>query len=184
MAIPVALVVVLGIVGGIGWTQIRGVGGQKELASSTSMESRLLFWKAALGGIRERPVFGWGGGNFDYYWPLFLSPSEQEQILRLELGVYKIVSYISAPGTVPLWVVENQKGEHYTQPIVLSPGVPPGPAGPAAVPFLLSSSQGFLCRYQQGSLGCGGYFPHRVVWGSSATILVVNLSEQWEMQGC
>lgn len=110
---------ILAVLAGIGWTQMRGVGGQKELASTGSMQARLLFWKAAWGGILERPVWGWGGGNFDYNWPLFLSPSEQEQFLRFEVGAYKMIDYISAPGTVPVWVVENEKGQRYTQSIVL-----------------------------------------------------------------
>jgi len=109
----------LALLAGIGWTQARGVGGQKELASTGSMQARLLFWKAAWGGILDRPIWGWGGGNFDYNWPRFLNRSEQAQFLRLEAGIHKMIEYVSEPGTVPVWVVENEKGQRYTQSIVL-----------------------------------------------------------------
>ncbi len=172
VAIPVALVVVLGLVGGIGWTQIRGVGGQKELASSTSMQSRLLFWKAALGGIRERPVFGWGGGNFDYYWPLFLSLSEQERFLRFELGSYKVVDYIGAPGTVPVWVVENREGQRYTQSIVLwkshnqflEVALQRGLVGLALYLALLGLSLGAFFRLQPAATGLWAYHAFLFLW--------------------
>jgi O-antigen ligase len=111
--------VLIAVFAAIQWTQFRGVGGQKELASTSSMEARMLFWKAAVGGILERPVLGWGGGNFDYYWPLFLSAEEQARFLRLEVGAYKMIAYLSAPGTIPVWIVENEKGQRYTQSIVL-----------------------------------------------------------------
>lgn len=119
LGIVAMLVVGLGLIGGIQWTQIRGVGGQKDLASVGSMQARLLFWKAAVRGVLERPIVGWGGGNFDYYWPKFLSPDEQEKFLRLETGTHKMIEYVSSPGTIPVWVVENAEGLRYTQSILL-----------------------------------------------------------------
>lgn len=118
LALISAFIVGVGVFSAIQWTQIREVGGQKELTNTGSMQSRLLFWKAAVGGILERPLFGWGGGNFDYYWPFFLSQEEQAQFLKFEAGVHKMIEFVSSPGTIPLWVVENEKGERYPHAIV------------------------------------------------------------------
>ncbi|RDI96165.1 O-antigen ligase domain-containing protein [Meiothermus sp. QL-1] len=118
-AVLMALSVGLGILGGMGFTELRGVGGDKDLASRTSLQSRFLFWKAAIGGILERPMFGWGGGNFDYYWPFFLTPEEQALFFKYEVGELKVIEILSQPGTIPVWLVETPSGERRPHSIPL-----------------------------------------------------------------
>lgn len=93
-----------GLLLGLGLASQKGTRGGKEFGSSTSLESRLLLWKAAIGGIRERPLTGFGGGVFHLYSPKFLSEEDLGRLVRLESG-YRL---LERKGSALL--VEDEKG--------------------------------------------------------------------------
>jgi O-antigen ligase len=66
---------------------------------------RQLLWKAALGGIRAEPLFGYGGSNFEYYWASFLSKEELNEFTK---GYVKDVSYVKHNG---IFFVSKDKNE-------------------------------------------------------------------------
>ena len=47
-----------------------GLGGRTQLVGTWTDESRLLIWRIAIDMIRERPLFGWGLGNYKFQYPL------------------------------------------------------------------------------------------------------------------
>jgi len=72
---------------GLGWGTVRLLnphGERAELASGRTLLTRLYYWKAALGGIAARPLFGWGGGVFEHHWPRYLSKASLESFIREE----------------------------------------------------------------------------------------------------
>ena len=46
-----------------------GIGGRTQLLGTATDESRLLIWRIAIDMIRERPLFGWGLGNYKFQYP-------------------------------------------------------------------------------------------------------------------
>ena len=46
-----------------------GLGGRTQLVDTWTDESRLLIWRIAIDMIRERPLFGWGLGNYKLQYP-------------------------------------------------------------------------------------------------------------------
>ena len=46
-----------------------GIGGRTQLVGTATDESRLLIWRIAIDMIRERPLFGWGLGNYKFQYP-------------------------------------------------------------------------------------------------------------------
>lgn len=59
----------------------------EELNNTTTLQTRLLLWKAALILFHERPVFGWGANTYENLWYSALKPQESDRLLRLELGI-------------------------------------------------------------------------------------------------
>lgn len=59
----------------------------EELNNTTTLQTRLLLWKAALILFQERPVFGWGANTYENLWYSALEPQESDRLLRLELGI-------------------------------------------------------------------------------------------------
>jgi O-Antigen ligase len=46
-----------------------GIGGRTQLLGTWTDESRLLIWRIAIEMIRDRPLFGWGLGNYKFQYP-------------------------------------------------------------------------------------------------------------------
>jgi O-antigen ligase len=109
-------VVVLGLLGvGLGWGTVRLLnpqGERAELASGHTLLTRLYYWKAALGGIAARPLFGWGGGVFEHRWPQYLSREELEAFLQSEFGYpeARLLDLANAPGGDPVFVLRGPDG--------------------------------------------------------------------------
>jgi O-antigen ligase len=55
--------------------------------SETFLQTRLLLWTAAARMVQDRPVFGWGAGNFGPHVHNYLSEEESERLCRLEFGL-------------------------------------------------------------------------------------------------
>ena len=60
------LVSVGGLVAGVAEL---GIGGRTQLVGTATDKSRLLIWRIAIDMIRERPLFGWGLGNYKFQYP-------------------------------------------------------------------------------------------------------------------
>ncbi|MBD3882864.1 O-antigen ligase family protein [Phormidium tenue FACHB-886] len=56
-----------------------GIGGRAQLLGNWANESRLLIWGIALDLIRERPLFGWGLGNYKFQYPLRIAGLNVEE---------------------------------------------------------------------------------------------------------
>lgn len=106
----VLLVVTLGL--SMGWFMVGTLNseGERQLASSTTAQTRYYIWKAAIGGILERPVTGWGAGQFDMVWPRFLSKEELDQYAQREWGVKRVRDVFLTPGASPVLLVEQADG--------------------------------------------------------------------------
>ena len=109
-------VLVLGLLGvGMGWGTVRLLnpqGERTELASGHTFFTRLYYWKAALGGIAARPLFGWGGGVFEHRWPAYLSHLELEQFVQSEFGKKgtTLLEVSNAPGGDPVFLLRHSDG--------------------------------------------------------------------------
>lgn len=101
----VLLVAAMGIASGWKAVALVNPGGGREVASAHTFFTRLYYWKAALRGIAERPLLGWGGGVFESYWPLFMSKKELENFVRDEWGWVKPEDTLVLPPLSPLLVV-------------------------------------------------------------------------------
>lgn len=78
----VASSIALGIFAG---TQAR-TGVARDLGSDNTLSTRGLLWKAAVSGIAQRPLTGWGGGQFQYEFYRFWSVPERKTFFKLEFG--------------------------------------------------------------------------------------------------
>ncbi|MBI5729325.1 MAG: O-antigen ligase family protein, partial [Candidatus Magasanikbacteria bacterium] len=105
------------------------------LTSGTG-ETRLMAWQIAWQGIKERPILGWGWGNYDitfnkYFNPHFLKYNFTETVWDkphnwlLEIGVisgvFGLVSYLSIFGIASYYLI-RKKGEQvsFVSPIISS----------------------------------------------------------------
>ena len=112
--------IALGIFAG---TQAK-TGVSRDLGSENTLATRGLLWKAAVGGIAQRPLTGWGGGQFQYEFYRFWSIAERKTFFKLEFGttyrdvigegkINPIFTITDAKGNrtatrVPLWKAHNQ----------------------------------------------------------------------------
>lgn len=112
-------VLVLGLLGvGLGWGAVRLLnpqGERAELTSGHTFLTRLYYWKAALGGIAARPLFGWGGGVFEHRWPAYLSHDylsheQMERFLQEEFGKKTLLGVSNAPGGDPMFLIRRTDG--------------------------------------------------------------------------
>lgn len=99
----------LGVLSGWEMVGLVHAGGGREVTNPHTFFTRLYFWKAALRGIAERPLWGWGGGVFEGYWSIFLSEQEKAQFLQAEFGIEGYQRSVIGPPAPPLFVV--QRGE-------------------------------------------------------------------------
>lgn len=104
------LVIGLGL--SMGWFMVRALNseGERELANNTTAQTRYYIWKAALGGILERPLTGWGAGQFDMVWPRFLSKEELDKYAQMEWGVKRVKDVFLTPRASPVLLVEQTDG--------------------------------------------------------------------------
>lgn len=81
---------------------------QRNLTDTASTQTRLYMWKAAWGGILERPLVGWGGSYlFARHWTEFITFQEAQEFWRLEQGREVISIERSVIGTSFLTRNEN-----------------------------------------------------------------------------
>ena len=66
---------------------VSGPGLEERVATSTTLETRLLLWKASWRMLLERPLLGWGDDNFKLEVFDHLSSQEAARLCRLEYGV-------------------------------------------------------------------------------------------------
>lgn len=91
----------------------------KEFADSSTASTRWIYWKTALRGMIARPIFGWGAGGFDYVFPQYMTKLEREKAVQIELGVAKVIDYISTPGAPPVFVVKDKDNKTQLVGVVL-----------------------------------------------------------------
>ncbi|RIH89504.1 O-Antigen ligase [Meiothermus luteus] len=105
-----ALIVCLGL--SIGWLMVRTLNseGERQLTNNTTAQTRYYIWKAAIGGILERPLTGWGAGQFDTIWPRFLSKEELDKYAQMEWGVKRVKDVFLTPKASPVLLVEQTDG--------------------------------------------------------------------------
>jgi O-antigen ligase len=111
LGFPVLFLTLIGT--GLGWTLVGSyrVEGKRELENPATLHTRLYYWEVALKGIGERPLFGWGGGVFEHYWPKFLSKERLEAFLREEMGWGgKLVEVYTFPGSQPFFLLDQGGG--------------------------------------------------------------------------
>jgi len=109
------LVLSLALLGtSLGWTLVGSYRPEanRELGSPATLHTRLYYWEAALKGIGERPLWGWGGGVFEHYWPKFLSKERLEAFLREEMAWEgKLVEVYTFPGSQPFFLLDRGGGQ-------------------------------------------------------------------------
>jgi len=57
----------IGVIAGWGVVQLYGGDLRPDLTKSTTLEDRFTYWNIAISGIRQRPLTGWGGGQYYRY---------------------------------------------------------------------------------------------------------------------
>ncbi|MFH1822302.1 MAG: O-antigen ligase family protein [Patescibacteria group bacterium] len=76
----------------------------KEMWQSTSVKNRLLVWQISLEAFKEKPIFGWGEGNFDVAYNKYYSPELKELFfdhahniiidMGVKFGILGIAAYL------------------------------------------------------------------------------------------
>ncbi len=96
----------------MGWSMVSTLNfeGKRQLANNTTAQTRYYIWKAAIGGILERPLTGWGAGQFDMVWPRFLSKEELDRYAQMEWGVKGVKDVFLTPRASPVLLVEQTDG--------------------------------------------------------------------------
>jgi O-antigen ligase len=109
MTLVAGLVVASSIAFGIfAGTQAR-TGVARDLSSENTLSTRGLLWKAAAGGIADRPLTGWGGGQFQYEFYRFWSMPERRTFFKLEFGT--TYQGIMGEGKInPIFIYTDTKG--------------------------------------------------------------------------
>ncbi|WP_018110348.1 O-antigen ligase family protein [Thermus igniterrae] len=107
LALALALAGALGVLSGWELVRLANPAGVREVASGHTFFTRLYYWKAALGGIAARPLWGWGGGVFENYWPNYLSHSELEHFVEQEWGYDGLSSVLVLPPLSPLFLFDK-----------------------------------------------------------------------------
>ncbi|HKI58557.1 MAG TPA: O-antigen ligase family protein [Trueperaceae bacterium] len=109
-AAVIAVLAVAGLVAG--GVFVKGISTpHKQVASVGSLDSRLYHYRAALNGIAARPVFGWGGGNFDLVWPNYLSRANLARFARAEWGYPKLIDVHAGGYGLPVLYVQDAQGK-------------------------------------------------------------------------
>jgi O-antigen ligase len=109
------LVLFLALLGiGLGWMSVGSyrVEENRELGSPATLHTRFYYWEVALKGIAERPLWGWGGGVFEHYWPKFLPKERLEAFMREEMAWEgKLVEVYTFPGSQPFFLLDRGGGK-------------------------------------------------------------------------
>ena len=113
---PRRWLVVLALVSGLGlgWLMVGRVapGGQeKDMSNPQTLEARFYFWRAAARGIAARPVTGWGGGQFYFFWARMLSDEELKRFFALHDR--ELIEYHEGL----MFLVKNKEGRKYIERI-------------------------------------------------------------------
>jgi O-antigen ligase len=58
----------------------------KVVESTATLETRLLMIKAGISGIFQKPILGWGAGEFQMSWPDYLDKNDLSRFMKLEFG--------------------------------------------------------------------------------------------------
>ena len=98
----------------MGWTLVGSyrVEGKRELGSPATLHTRFYYWEVALKGIGERPLWGWGGGVFEHYWPKLLPKERLEAFMREEMAWKgKLVEVYTFPGSQPFFLLDRGSGK-------------------------------------------------------------------------
>lgn len=104
------MVVAVGI--GAGYLLAKAVTqSERALANTSSFTNRTFFWKAAVRGVADKPIFGWGAGQFDESWYNFMNRGELSEYLRREYGVFELLSVETTPGTAPIFAHRDDQGK-------------------------------------------------------------------------
>ncbi len=81
-----------------------------DVVSGSTLVSRSFYYRAALRAIAQRPLRGWGGGNFALVWPDFLSSQELDRFGRLEWGYQQVLGAQVSETSPPLLAVRDAAG--------------------------------------------------------------------------
>ncbi len=107
---------------------------ERTVTSSVAATARFDFWQIALNGIAARPVFGWGAGQFHYFWHEVASPETlknwwlHEKFVELESVVDNsdfdpLFSIRDANGASSLMALDGWKAHNQYLDIALMWGV-------------------------------------------------------------
>lgn len=82
----------------------------KDVVSGSTLASRSYYYRAAVRAIAQRPLRGWGGGNFALVWPNFLSRQELDRFGHLEWGYQEVLGAQVSETSPPLLAVRDATG--------------------------------------------------------------------------
>lgn len=83
----------------------------RSLSDATSISTRVLLAKAAVDGIRQRPVYGFGGGDaFSYDWYKHLSREDLNEFLVLDHGFGQLIDIFDENAGPPVFVNRTPDG--------------------------------------------------------------------------
>lgn len=83
----------------------------KHIVSAKTLESRTYYYRAAVRGIAARPILGWGGGNFEFAWPRFLTLRELNRFGQEEWGFGEVLSVQTSSSGPPVLAVHDRLGK-------------------------------------------------------------------------
>jgi prepilin-type N-terminal cleavage/methylation domain-containing protein len=69
----------------MGW--VSQIAQTKDLSNTTTLQTRLILWKAATLLFKQRPFLGWGISTYNQHWFQVLPRGEGDRLFRLELGL-------------------------------------------------------------------------------------------------
>ena len=123
------LVITIGVLAG--WIIVNYSGGnlRSDMARSTTLEARLAYWKMALSGIRERPLTGWGGGQYYLHLGDVAKPADIKVFLQssdISLLYYSsnIFMYKDKYGTLRMEKISSWSAHNFMLDIALDFGIP------------------------------------------------------------
>lgn len=83
----------------------------KVVDSAHTLESRTFYYRSAIRGIASRPILGWGGGNFEFAWPSFLSADELNRFGQMEWGFQEVFSAKVSRSGPPVLSIRDRTGK-------------------------------------------------------------------------
>lgn len=113
-ALSLLVLCAVGLAAGVGTVKLVDLSAgthSKQVASVGSVKSRVYHYLASVRGIAARPIFGWGGGNFDLTWPNYLSDNEMQRFGRLEWGFAHVDRVSDYQGGLPMLLARDGDGK-------------------------------------------------------------------------